>query len=108
MVKLDEYIGKFILLAPALPFDRSQPPASTHIERNMHMVRLEGVEVGGIWIDFEPFSKGLKRSLERAGLPLSSHGIERLAVFLPYSQIGYLATPLTELDPTTLGLPGEG
>lgn len=96
MVSLDDYIGKKIILCSLVTFDAAHKPGT------IYEVTLHGVEAGGIWIESEILTDGLKTVLARRGSSLSDEKMP--AYFVPYAQIVYIFAGATRIDEDKLGL----
>jgi hypothetical protein len=88
MLRLDDLIGKKILIAPTTAFAAKDKPGTSYT------VTLHGVETGGVWIE-SPLLERIARSLApRQKKPV---------FFVPYAQIDFLIAFSLELDEKSLG-----
>jgi len=87
-MQLSDYIGKDILLHIPL------------IEDHHQIVKLLGVEVGGIWIESQEMINKLYSAVGKEGSPQTP------AFFFPYHQIdfGMVATPGLALNERVFGV----
>ena len=96
MVRLQEYIGKFIFLGL-----NAASGGSEFVE--IHVVKLRGVEAGGIWIESRAMTESFRKALKEGVFPQKVLSVN-WAHFLPYSRIASVEVPVTEFDPEALGL----
>ena len=93
MTRLEEYIGREILIKPVHPFrptDRGE----------LYRVSLHGIETGGIWIESDILTHSALEGLHLMR-DLDPAKVEIPIYFLPYTQILYLVTFNTFLDSGT-------
>ena len=87
MLRLDDLIGKKIMVCPVNKFREKDEPG------HVYTVTLHGVEMGGIWIESRELSKVAK------GLaPLHQTPV----FFLPFAQVVFLLASSLDLDEKSL------
>ena len=98
MMKLDEMIGETFLLASLVAFD------SSHQVPYVYVIKLHGVEAGGIWIESNVLTKGVE-SVARERFAANIPKDKTPVYFLPYSQIAYLFAWSSKIDESILDPP---
>lgn len=89
MMKLDELIGEIIGFKPKRPLRAGE-------EFLVYEVKLHGVEHGGVWVEIPQLTE---ESLRLVGLAPNQKTPKTPLYFFPFSEISYLATSATRLDP---------
>jgi hypothetical protein len=99
VVRFDDYIGQPIMLGLLA----SSPEGEiVHV----YLVKLCGVEAGGIWVESKEMTQIFQQALIKADFPPEVQSVD-FAHFVPYTRIASVEIPLIPLDPTTLGLTGD-